>query len=146
MTGVQTCALPISVRAARVAAEAGADGITAHLREDRRHISDGDIERLSEEIDLPLNREMAATPEMLAIALRHRPHAVCLVPEKRRELTTEGGPDAAAGGRKREGRESGGGWMGGGWGTGEREETDVTRQADPVRVGRAGCWDRLASL
>ncbi len=88
---------PDPLRAAQVAAEAGADGITAHLREDRRHISDGDIERLSEEIDLPLNLEMAATPEMLAIALRHRPHAVCLVPEKRRELTTEGGLDAAAG-------------------------------------------------
>ena len=88
---------PDPLRAARIAAEAGADGITAHLREDRRHISDGDIERLSEEIVLPLNLEMAATPEMLAIALRHKPHAVCLVPEKRRELTTEGGLDAAAG-------------------------------------------------
>ncbi len=88
---------PDPLRAAHIAAEAGADGITAHLREDRRHISDGDIERLSEEIDLPLNLEIAATPEMLAIALRHRPHAVCLVPEKRRELTTEGGLDAAAG-------------------------------------------------
>ena len=88
---------PDPLRAAHLAAEAGADGITAHLREDRRHISDGDIERLSEEIDLPLNLEMAATPEMLAIALRHKPHAVCLVPEKRQELTTEGGLDAAAG-------------------------------------------------
>ena len=88
---------PDPLRAAHIAAEAGADGITAHLREDRRHISDGDIERLSEEIGLPLNLEMAATPEMLAIALRHKPHAVCLVPEKRRELTTEGGLDAAAG-------------------------------------------------
>lgn len=88
---------PDPLRAARISAEAGADGITAHLREDRRHISDGDIERLSEEIVLPLNLEMAATPEMLAIALRHKPHAVCLVPEKRRELTTEGGLDAAAG-------------------------------------------------
>ena len=88
---------PDPLRAARIAAEAGADGITAHLREDRRHITDGDIERLSEEIALPLNLEMAATPEMLAIALRHKPHAVCLVPEKRRELTTEGGLDAAAG-------------------------------------------------
>ncbi len=88
---------PDPLRAAHIAAEAGADGITAHLREDRRHISDGDIERLREEIGLPLNLEIAAIPEMLAIALRHRPHAVCLVPEKRRELTTEGGLDAAAG-------------------------------------------------
>jgi len=86
---------PDPVRAARLAAEAGADGITAHLREDRRHISDGDIERLSDEIDLPLNLEMAATEEMLAIALRHGPHAACLVPENREELTTEGGLDAA---------------------------------------------------
>jgi len=88
---------PDPVRAARVAANAGADGITAHLREDRRHISDDDIQRLSGGIDLPLNLEMAATPEMLEIALRHRPHAVCLVPEKRSELTTEGGLDAVAG-------------------------------------------------
>ncbi|MCG8695678.1 MAG: pyridoxine 5'-phosphate synthase [Minwuiales bacterium] len=87
---------PDPVRAARLAAEAGADGITAHLREDRRHISDEDIERLSSEIDLPLNLEMAATEEMLQIALRHKPHAVCLVPEKREELTTEGGLDVAA--------------------------------------------------
>lgn len=86
---------PDPVRAARVAAEAGADGITAHLREDRRHISDRDIERLVREIDLPLNFEMAATEEMLEIALRHRPHAVCIVPEKREEVTTEGGLDAA---------------------------------------------------
>ncbi len=86
---------PDPVRAARIAAQAGADGITAHLREDRRHISDDDIVRLSRDIDLPLNLEMAATPEMLDIALRHRPHAVCLVPEKRRELTTEGGLDVA---------------------------------------------------
>jgi len=86
---------PDPVRAARVAAEAGADGITAHLREDRRHISDVDIERLVREIDLPLNFEMAATEEMLEIALRHRPHAVCIVPEKREEVTTEGGLDAA---------------------------------------------------
>jgi pyridoxine 5-phosphate synthase len=86
---------PDPVRAARVAAEAGADGITAHLREDRRHISDQDIERLAREIDLPLNFEMAATEEMLEIALRHRPHAVCIVPEKREEVTTEGGLDAA---------------------------------------------------
>ena len=77
----------------RDGAQAGADGITAHLREDRRHISDHDIERLSREIDLPLNLEMAATEEMLAIALRHRPHAACLVPEKREERTTEGGLD-----------------------------------------------------
>lgn len=87
---------PDPVRAARLAAEAGADGITAHLREDRRHISDEDIERLSSEIDLPLNLEMAATEEMLQIALRHKPHAVCMVPEKREELTTEGGLDVAA--------------------------------------------------
>ncbi|MBI1207602.1 MAG: pyridoxine 5'-phosphate synthase [Azospirillum sp.] len=88
---------PDPVRAARLAAAAGADGITAHLREDRRHISDGDIERLRGEIDLPLNLEMAATEEMLAIALRHRPHAACIVPEKRAELTTEGGLDVVAG-------------------------------------------------
>jgi pyridoxine 5-phosphate synthase len=88
---------PDPVRAARLAADAGADGITAHLREDRRHISDDDIRRLSDEIELPLNLEMAATREMLAIALRHRPHAACIVPEKRAELTTEGGLDAAGG-------------------------------------------------
>ncbi|MEQ8356762.1 MAG: pyridoxine 5'-phosphate synthase [Kiloniellaceae bacterium] len=88
---------PDPVRAARVAASAGADGITAHLREDRRHISDGDIARLTEEIDLPLNLEMAATDEMLEIALRHRPHAACIVPERREERTTEGGLDAAGG-------------------------------------------------
>lgn len=86
---------PDPVRAARQAAEAGADGITAHLREDRRHIGDKDIERLSNEIDLPLNFEMAATEEMLAIALAHKPHASCLVPEKREERTTEGGLDVA---------------------------------------------------
>ncbi len=86
---------PDPVRAARIAASAGADGITAHLREDRRHITDGDIERLMAEIDLPLNLEMAATGEMLEIALRHRPHAACIVPEKREERTTEGGLDAA---------------------------------------------------
>ena len=85
---------PDPIRAACMAAEAGADGITAHLREDRRHISDEDIERLSDQIELPLNFEMAATDEMLAIALRHRPHAACIVPEKRQELTTEGGLDA----------------------------------------------------
>lgn len=88
---------PAPVRAAMVAAGAGADGITAHLREDRRHISDDDIRRLGAEIDLPLNLEMAATEEMLAIGLRHRPHAACLVPEKRQEITTEGGLDAAGG-------------------------------------------------
>jgi pyridoxine 5-phosphate synthase len=84
---------PDPVRAAVAAAVAGADGITAHLREDRRHITDRDIERLRHEIDLPLNLEMAATPEMLAIALRHRPHAACIVPERREERTTEGGLD-----------------------------------------------------
>lgn len=84
---------PDPVRAARLAADAGADGITAHLREDRRHISDEDIERLGQYIDLPLNLEMAPTAEMLEIALRHKPHAVCLVPERREERTTEGGLD-----------------------------------------------------
>ena len=84
---------PDPVRAARLAAQAGADGITAHLREDRRHISDDDIERLIREIDLPLNLEMAATAEMLTIALKHKPHAACIVPEKREERTTEGGLD-----------------------------------------------------
>ena len=88
---------PDPVRAARLSAQSGADGITAHLREDRRHISDHDIERLIREIDLPLNFEMAATEEMLAIALRHKPHAACLVPEKREERTTEGGLDVARG-------------------------------------------------
>lgn len=88
---------PDPVRAAILAAEAGADGITAHLREDRRHISDRDIERLVAEIDPPLNLEMAATEEMLKIALRHQPHAACIVPEKRAEVTTEGGLDAAGG-------------------------------------------------
>ena len=86
---------PDPVRAALLAAEAGADGITAHLREDRRHITDHDIARLSAELPIPLNLEMAATGEMLAIALRHRPHAACIVPEKREERTTEGGLDAA---------------------------------------------------
>jgi pyridoxine 5-phosphate synthase len=84
---------PCPIRAALLALEAGADGITAHLREDRRHIKDDDIERLKAEIPLPLNFEMAATDEMLAIALRVKPQAVCLVPEKREELTTEGGLD-----------------------------------------------------
>ena len=88
---------PDPVRAAQLAAGAGADGNTAHLREDRRHISDGDIERLINEVDLPLNFEIAATDEMLEIALRHLPNAACLVPEKRRELTTEGGLDAVGG-------------------------------------------------
>lgn len=88
-------ALPDPIRAAELAARAGADGITAHLREDRRHISDDDIDRLMAMLELPLNLEMAATEEMLAIALRHRPHAVCLVPERREERTTEGGLDAA---------------------------------------------------
>jgi pyridoxine 5-phosphate synthase len=88
---------PDPVRAAQIAAKAGADGITAHLREDRRHITDRDIERLAEALTIPLNFEMAATDEMLAIALRHRPHAACIVPEKREERTTEGGLDAVGG-------------------------------------------------
>lgn len=88
---------PDPVRAARIAADAGADGITAHLREDRRHIIDRDIARLMDEIELPLNLEMATTDEMLAIALRTLPHAACLVPEKRTEVTTEGGLDAVGG-------------------------------------------------
>ncbi|TMJ12463.1 MAG: pyridoxine 5'-phosphate synthase [Alphaproteobacteria bacterium] len=86
---------PDPVRAALDAAEAGADGITAHLREDRRHIRDEDIAALIERLTIPLNLEMAATEEMLDIALRHRPHAACIVPEKREERTTEGGLDAA---------------------------------------------------
>ncbi len=86
---------PDPVRAGLLAAEAGADGITAHLREDRRHITDDDIARLSAALTVPLNLEMAATEEMLAIAMRHKPHAACIVPEKREELTTEGGLDAA---------------------------------------------------
>ncbi|MFN3432850.1 MAG: pyridoxine 5'-phosphate synthase [Sphingomonas sp.] len=86
---------PDPVRAAMLAAAAGADGITAHLREDRRHITDDDIARLSAGLPIPLNLEMAATEEMLGIALRHRPHAACIVPEKREERTTEGGLDAA---------------------------------------------------
>ncbi|MCK4868447.1 MAG: pyridoxine 5'-phosphate synthase [Alphaproteobacteria bacterium] len=88
---------PDPVRAAKLAAKAGADGITAHLREDRRHITDRDITRLVSEIDLPLNFEMAATSEMLDIAQRHKPHAACLVPEKREERTTEGGLDVVGG-------------------------------------------------
>ncbi|MEO0371166.1 MAG: pyridoxine 5'-phosphate synthase [Pseudomonadota bacterium] len=88
-------AYPDPIRAAKIAEEAGADGITAHLREDRRHISDDDIERLMEHLTLPLNFEMAATDEMQKIALRHKPHAVCIVPEKREERTTEGGLEVA---------------------------------------------------
>ena len=88
-------AYPDPVRAAKLAEAAGADGITAHLREDRRHISDADIDRLAAELHIPLNLEMAATDEMLAIALRAKPHAACIVPEKREERTTEGGIDAA---------------------------------------------------
>ena len=88
-------AYPDPLRAARFSEEAGADGITAHLREDRRHISDADIDGLMEVLTVPLNFEMAATPEMQAIALRHKPHAVCIVPEKREERTTEGGLEVA---------------------------------------------------
>jgi pyridoxine 5-phosphate synthase len=88
---------PDPVRAALAATGAGADGITAHLREDRRHISDDDIARLIRALALPLNLEMAATDEMLAIALKHKPHAACIVPEKRAERTTEGGLDVARG-------------------------------------------------
>ncbi|WP_436398635.1 pyridoxine 5'-phosphate synthase [Roseobacter sp. S98] len=88
-------AYPDPLRAARIAEEAGADGITAHLREDRRHISDADIEGLMDVLSVPLNFEMAATDEMQKIALRHRPHAVCIVPEKREERTTEGGLEVA---------------------------------------------------
>ncbi|MBF9034871.1 pyridoxine 5'-phosphate synthase [Rhodobacterales bacterium HKCCE2091] len=87
--------LPDPVRAAKLAEDAGADGITAHLREDRRHISDADIDALMAELTVPLNLEMAATEEMQAIALRHRPHAVCIVPERREERTTEGGLEVA---------------------------------------------------
>ena len=86
---------PEPVRAALVAAEAGADGITAHLREDRRHIRDDDLTVLMDTLTIPLNLEMAATDEMLQIALRHQPHAACIVPENREERTTEGGLDAA---------------------------------------------------
>lgn len=89
-------AFPDPVRAALIAEAAGADGITAHLREDRRHITDTDIARLSESLTKPLNFEMAMTSEMQQIALRHRPHAVCIVPERREERTTEGGLDVAA--------------------------------------------------
>ena len=86
---------PDPVRAAEIVAAVGGDGITAHLREDRRHIRDEDLARIQVATNLPLNLEMAATPEMLAIALRHKPHAACIVPEKREERTTEGGLDAA---------------------------------------------------
>jgi pyridoxine 5-phosphate synthase len=87
--------LPDPIRAGRVAVEAGADGITAHLREDRRHIRDDDIRRIMAEINAPLNLEMAATEEMAAIAIKTGPHACCIVPERREEITTEGGLDAA---------------------------------------------------
>lgn len=86
---------PDPVRAAEIVASVGGDGITAHLREDRRHIRDDDLKRIQDATDLPLNLEMAATDEMLDIALRHKPHAACIVPEKREERTTEGGLDAA---------------------------------------------------
>lgn len=86
---------PDPVRAAEIVASVGGDGITAHLREDRRHIRDDDLQRIQAATDLPLNLEMAATEEMLAIALAHKPHAACIVPEKREERTTEGGLDAA---------------------------------------------------
>jgi pyridoxine 5-phosphate synthase len=86
---------PDPVRAAEIVAAVGGDGITAHLREDRRHIRDDDLARIQAATDLPLNLEMAATEEMLEIALRHMPHAACIVPEKREERTTEGGLDAA---------------------------------------------------
>jgi pyridoxine 5-phosphate synthase len=86
---------PDPVRAAEIVAAVGGDGITAHLREDRRHIRDSDLARIQEATGLPLNLEMAATDEMLSIALKHRPHAACIVPEKREERTTEGGLDAA---------------------------------------------------
>ncbi|MGN6497473.1 MAG: pyridoxine 5'-phosphate synthase [Tsuneonella sp.] len=86
---------PDPVRAAEIVAACGGDGITAHLREDRRHIRDADLARIQAATDLPLNLEMAATDEMLEIALRHKPHAACIVPERREERTTEGGLDAA---------------------------------------------------
>ena len=86
---------PDPVRAAEIVARVGGDGITAHLREDRRHIRDEDLKRIQQATDLPLNLEMAATEEMLEIALAHKPHAACIVPEKREERTTEGGLDAA---------------------------------------------------
>ena len=95
MRNARGSAYPDPLRAAKLAEEAGADGITAHLREDRRHISDADIEGLAERLTVPLNFEMAATEEMQKIALRHKPHAVCIVPEKREERTTEGGLEVA---------------------------------------------------
>jgi pyridoxine 5-phosphate synthase len=88
---------PAPLKAAHLVAKAGADGITAHLREDRRHMTDADIASLTAEINLPLNLEMAATDEMLKIALKHLPHAACIVPEKRQERTTEGGLDVVSG-------------------------------------------------
>ena len=91
---------PDPIRAAQIASKAGADGITVHLREDRRHISDDDIYRLIDEVDLPINLEMAATDEMLGIALAAQPNAICLVPEKRAELTTEGGLNVLAQGSR----------------------------------------------
>src|SRR3954453_14194789 len=91
---------PDPVRAAMIAIEAGADGITAHLREDRRHIRDADVERLATELPVPLNMGVAGGDEMLALARPLRPHAVCLVPERREEVTTEGGLDAAGAGPK----------------------------------------------
>ena len=86
---------PDPVRAAQIVASVGGDGITAHLREDRRHIRDEDLARIQAATDLPLNLEMAATDEMVELALRHNPHAACIVPERREERTTEGGLDAA---------------------------------------------------
>lgn len=88
---------PDPVRAAKLALAAGADGITAHLREDRRHITDQDIARIVREVPAPLNMELAAVEEIVSIALAHRPHAVCIVPERRQERTTEGGLDVVAG-------------------------------------------------
>jgi pyridoxine 5-phosphate synthase len=93
-------AKPDLLRAAEIAVKGGADSITFHLREDRRHILDADVARLKRALHVPINLEMAATPEMLAIALKTKPFAVCLVPEKRREVTTEGGLDVVRGGRK----------------------------------------------
>ena len=110
---------PDPVRAAKLAEKAGADGITAHLREDRRHITDSDIDGLMEALTVPLNFEMAATDEMQAIALRHKPHAVCVVPEKREEKTTEGGLEVA------------------------REENKLAHFIAPIR--EAGCRCRSSS-
>jgi pyridoxine 5-phosphate synthase len=97
LRNARNSAYPDILRAAQEAIKGGADGITAHLREDRRHIKDRDIEILAKQIDKPLNMEMAATEEMLKIALENKPHAVCIVPERREELTTEGGLDAVKG-------------------------------------------------